>query len=349
MGRRVLLLTAASLAIGLLGDGTGRGDARAPAGPVTLHFSFVAGRRLVIEDCGCSIRPWGSIAREAAALAAAREKHEVVGLAAGNAFLPGLASREAPTLTAQRRIVEGWNRMRLAAFHPSARDLTIGPESLSLLADTADFPFVVTNATVPSTRRFALVETGGRRVLVAGILDDKLVPKGLSPIPAAAALSALVAEKRGAFDLLVVLSSLEGDAGAEALRGIGVPAILFEESGGVSAPLSLLTPSVVSVRAAGEGRDLALLSVEWLPGATRFTDPQEEEAEIERIVARRLQLASLRSELSRVTARAKRRKLRAEIAALEAIPEPSDEAVPGIASPIRFVLYALDQTHSSDG
>lgn len=171
----------------------------------------------VMPRKGCGGRPTGGLARNAGKVGELRQTEENVFLLDCGDFVSDQGyDRE---LTAQV-FLKGMNGMIYDAIVLGPQDLALGPGHLKGLLEDAIFPVVTSNVVnggtgEPFAKGYAVVERGGIRVGVIGVLPDEEV-KRTAPVfreegmfrilPMEEAARKAVDEIRGRVDVLVLVS-----------------------------------------------------------------------------------------------------------------------------------------------
>jgi hypothetical protein len=184
-------------------------NGRAGAGGLSLVVSGdTAGW---IAPCACSARQSGGLARRATFVNECRKTDDVVPLDVG-----GAPSGTSPYDVAKfAAMLRGEMAIGTAAHNIGGAEAALGPNTLRALASETGAPWIAANAADTSGEAIApavrLVEAGGRRLAIVGVLSTKFAtPDVRIDDPAAAVLRAL-ATVAGRYDAAVVLAYLPTD------------------------------------------------------------------------------------------------------------------------------------------
>lgn len=159
-----------------------------------------------IVPCGCTSNQSGGLLRRGSLVEAARREADVVVLDAGGA--PHGVSRYDRLKFAA--IVKGELAMGIAAHNIGAAEAALGAEELRRIATELKAPLVSTNVLAADGRPVAepvrLLEAGGRRAAVFGVLSPSLAPPGVQVVPPRDAVLTGVAKLAPRPELVVLLA-----------------------------------------------------------------------------------------------------------------------------------------------
>lgn len=174
--------------------------------PVTLIVSGDTAGWIV--PCGCTSNQSGGMLRRGTFVAEERARGEVIVVDAGGA--PGGTS--AYQRTRFEAILQGEIALGLAAHNLGAPEAALGADYLRDVARRLDVPFVSANVRDAAGKLIAepcrIVQAGGSRIALVGVLSSRIGISGCRvDDPQAAVLSALE-QHRGQYDWAVVLAYL---------------------------------------------------------------------------------------------------------------------------------------------
>lgn len=164
-----------------------------------------------IVPCGCAANQAGGMMRRGTFLTNLGKEKETLFLDAGGA--PGGTS--AYHQVKFEAILRGEKVMGIAAHNLGGPEAAFGPEYLRTVRASIGIPFVSANlrdnqgALVAEPLR--LVEKGGKRIAVVGVLSRKYVVDGVRIDEPREAVLQATQDRKGQFDLLVVLAYLPED------------------------------------------------------------------------------------------------------------------------------------------
>ncbi len=201
------------LIIASCGDGGDGGRGK----PVNVTILFSSDLLGMIRSCGCTVDDTGGLGRRVTYIEGIREDNEhVIVLDAGDAFSIDLSYSQAEAdLT-----WDVFNLMRLDAFVPGETDFVFGLPYLQNLAERAEFDIVAANIVDVDTgeplfgARYKVIDVGGIRIGITGILDDSIRFPGYIDTssfrvePGVETLSRLIGDMGKEADFLILLSHL---------------------------------------------------------------------------------------------------------------------------------------------
>ncbi len=250
-----------------------------------------------IIPCGCTSNQSGGLLRRGTFVSQLREQGPVVVLDAG-----GAADGTAPyQLERFRAILKGESLMGLQAHNVGAVEAAFGADVLRQLESETGVLFVTANVRAadgsPLARNHVLLEEGGQRILVTGVLSPQDAGDGLQVSdPADAILSVAEAE---AHDRLIVLAWLPVDELRQLAETLPEADAVVGGPTGQSLPPEKIGP-VVLTSATNKGKFLAQLTlpelsdqpvtgviVEMSPDFIDQRQQQENLTEFRRILAER--------------------------------------------------------------
>ncbi len=159
-----------------------------------------------IEPCGCASGQSGGLSRRATLAEKLIDGRPALLVSAGGAG-SGTRPYDVEKL---RAIINGENAMGYEVHNIGVEELKIG---IDRVGGETDVTFVTTNTVHPdnnSAERSVILNKGGWRVIVLGVLQPDLAPGYLVDDPQTEILSELEAN-RGAYDVAIVLACMEGD------------------------------------------------------------------------------------------------------------------------------------------
>jgi hypothetical protein len=161
-----------------------------------------------IAPCACSARQSGGLARRATFVEKCRKTDDVVPLDVGGAP-SGTSAYDVAKFAVMLR---GEVAMDTAAHNIGAAEAALGPDSLRALAAETGIAWVAANANDASEQPIApavrIVEAGGRRLAIVGVLSTKFATADVHVDDPAAAVLRALATVAGRYDAAVVLAYL---------------------------------------------------------------------------------------------------------------------------------------------
>lgn len=190
---------------------------RMPPHAPWLRLVFAAENRAEMEACGCPGAPTGGLARRVTYAAAIRallpDALVVEGPNALSRLTLGIESVRGEDRARGRKVLELLRQSKPDAFFPGQADLAVVPvPELQELA--GDLPIVATNLLdpPPGLLDHLLVERGGRRILLLGLIRPPVSQGAREAVPlqdaaaAAARVKGEVEAQRGPVDLVVAFT-----------------------------------------------------------------------------------------------------------------------------------------------
>ncbi len=235
-----ILAAASTLTLASCGN---RGARSGPATPEVRFTLFtLAEMRGQVEPCGCTTDPLGDLARTAELVTAARAEGPVVVVDAGSLLYsqPTIAEQARPQAELKADLLAQVYRDRLAvaAVGLGPHDLAAGPGKVRLPRQVANLPATAGVALEPPK----VIDVGGARLGVFGVIAPALVPTlgATDPIAAAtAAVSALRQDRAQHVVALVTMPKRDAVKLARAVPGIDLLVI----ASGLEAPLPEAVPA----------------------------------------------------------------------------------------------------------
>ncbi|MEX2026132.1 MAG: multiheme c-type cytochrome, partial [Pirellulaceae bacterium] len=124
--------------------------------------------------------------------------------------------------------------MGVAGHNVGPGEMRLGIEELQRLASELKVPFISTNVRDAQGRPVAeplrLIEAGGRRIVLAGIVSPRYAEEPLEVLDPAAAIESALAEKPMPYDTLLVLAYLPADELAQLAARLPAKAVLVGPS-----------------------------------------------------------------------------------------------------------------------
>jgi hypothetical protein len=164
-----------------------------------------------IVPCGCTSKQAGGLLRRASYVEGARGEADVVLADVGGAP-GGTSDYERVKFLA---ILRGEQAMRIAAHNLGAAEVALGTDFIRKSAADTGVPFVSSNVRNSTGTRLTeplrIVEAGGRRVALAGVLSPALAPAGANVDDPRESLLSVLRDYKGQFDVFVVLAYLPAD------------------------------------------------------------------------------------------------------------------------------------------
>lgn len=206
--RGYLLGILAAAALGCLSC-SGRGAGHGPSIPPTQVTLFALGElRGQIEPCGCTTDPLGDLARTAELVSQARARGPVVVVDTGSLLYsqPVVAAQARPQEDLKADLIATIYRDQLAvaAVGLGPHDLAAGPGQTRLPRQVANLPASAGIALDPPK----VIDLGGARLGVFGVIDPALVPTLGATDPIAAATAAIAGLQKDKATLIVALASM---------------------------------------------------------------------------------------------------------------------------------------------
>ncbi len=159
-----------------------------------------------IVPCGCTSNQSGGLPRRGGFVAQLREQASVIVADVGGA--PGGSSPYHQVKF--EAILKGEKAMGLAAHNLGGPEAALGAASLRRIARELEVPFVSANLRDAAGQRLAepcrIVDRGGRRVALVGVLSRRFAPNGLAVDDPREAILRALAEQRGTYDTAIVLA-----------------------------------------------------------------------------------------------------------------------------------------------
>lgn len=216
-----------------------------PAPGTTLTLFALGELRGQIEPCGCTTDPLGDLARTARLVAEARERGPVIVVDSGSLLYPR------PTVDPVVRAQEDLKADLLARVYKDELQVAgvgLGPHDLSTGVEHVRLPRLAAN--VPAEAGVALapprvIDAGGERIGVFGVVEPTEVPKLGATDPIAAATAAVAQlRKDGATRIVGVATMSKKGAAALARKVSGIDVLVVG--------LGPLAPAPDKVRASAE-------------------------------------------------------------------------------------------------
>ena len=160
-----------------------------------------------IVPCGCTANQSGGLLRRGTYLAMLRQSADVLYADAGG----GPAGTSAYQLAKFAAVLRGEKLLGVAAHNLGRSEVALGPAVLRSL----DGPLVSANVRSSDGKLIAeparVAAVGGKRVLLVGVCSPRFATAAVRIDDPRAAVDAVVAERRGQFDSLVVLAYVSED------------------------------------------------------------------------------------------------------------------------------------------
>lgn len=253
-----------------------------------------------IVPCGCTTNQSGGLLRRGTYLRQLRQQSDVIYVDAGGA-LSGTPAYDRAKFAA---ILRGEAALNVAAHNLGAAEVELGPDDLRQLAKESHVPLVSANARDAQGEQIApayhLLSTGGRRVLIVGVLSEQYQTSAVSITPPQPAILHAIQQTANQWDFVIVLAYLpEGELRALAAGLPEVDAVIGGPTGQAIAPQAL-GPTLLAA-ATNKGKFIVEIELpapaapRRLTGSIvelndRFTnDPRQQEnlAELYRLLAAR--------------------------------------------------------------
>ncbi len=241
-----LALASLLLVLGAACPGNGKPGAGGDRG-ITFTLIALAELRGQIEPCGCTTDPLGDLARTAQAVSEARSRGPVVVVDAGSLLYtqaplpPHLREQEELKADLLARIYK--EELQAAAVGLGPLDLAAGPGGVRLPRQAANVPAGAVALDPPR-----VLDVGGARVGVFGVVDPAQVPTLGATDPVAAAQAAVAELRRQGATRVVGLATMPRKEAVQLVRA--TPGIDVMVVG-----LGLAAPEPAEVRARAEQVD----------------------------------------------------------------------------------------------
>lgn len=216
-----------------------------PAAGTTVTLFALGELRGQIEPCGCTTDPLGDLARTAQLVADARAKGPVVVVDSGSLLYP--RATVDPVVRAQEDLKADLlarvykDELQVAAVGLGPNDLSIGPAGVRLARQAANVPAA---AGVPLAAP-AVIDAGGERIGVFGVVDPAQVPSLGATDPIAAATAAVAQLKQDGATRVVGVATMDKKAATALARKVaGIDVLVVG--------LGALAPLPEKVRASAE-------------------------------------------------------------------------------------------------
>jgi len=216
----VPLIAVLALALCAACPGSGNGGGKAPDSPTgkTLTIIGLAEVRGQIEPCGCTTDPLGDLARTARLVEDARARGPTVVLDAGSLLYsrtPVPAYLKAQEDLKSNLLVEAYQKeLQVAAIGLGPADLGMGPAAVRPPRQAAN----VTEGV--ATEAPKVIDAGGVRVGVFGVVAPEMVAGVAAGDPAAAAKRAVEALRAEKPDVVVALLTMGKKDAVKLLKGL---------------------------------------------------------------------------------------------------------------------------------
>jgi len=279
------------------------------------------------EPCGCAISPQGGIERTQNFVTGLRAKNpsRTWFFLGGATFVKSDKKISASTLgyvkNKAKHMIQGFNAVSPKAYLPSLEDFRLGFTAISELKRESNFPWVLSNVLVknPSPlpwQDYLWLEENGYSVLIIGVVD---APTGAIPGLAFEVLNLKttfekIRNKLTAIpDLIVVLSSVNGEKVSQALASWGVATIILgDEVGRSTDTVQQKELNQIYFSPTNLGQSLAHVQLERVKGIKAFFIPELAASRKEAISLLQSEVEFLnsktasRSDKKRITATAQR-------------------------------------------
>ena len=207
-GTAVIALAVTAVAVSSRGSRTGAPRETTADGSRELRLIVSGDTQGWIVPCGCTSNQSGGMLRRGTFVSEQPEEADVVYLDAGGA--PGGAARY--DLLKFEAILRGETALGLVAHNIGGAEIDLGVDALRDLAFRENVPFVSTNVTdsggKPVAEPFRIVDAGGRRLLIAGVLSPEYATRGVRIDNPRDSLLALLERLESGFDEFIVLAYL---------------------------------------------------------------------------------------------------------------------------------------------
>lgn len=134
------------------------------------------------HPCGCRHFPLGGLPQVAGKLHLIKKERDIVYVDAGDTLFPTSVIPDAVRSSLQfgaKNLAKGLELTGLDYFVPGDQDFALGMKFLSDLAEEVQFDFLISNLKDKNSikhKEFAIIEKGGHKIFLAGIIDPLVLP-----------------------------------------------------------------------------------------------------------------------------------------------------------------------------